>query len=422
MDDKFHFFGHIMFLFAFLAFVSSRRHRVLALLNNDDDKDKYGTFFSDLTSIGCEITYNVCAEKNVMLERFGEHLFDTVIVFCGKTSCIGNSGENLIDFLDEGGNAIIFNSENANDLQEKVFKHLSHRVMPSHHIADFNENKRVILRKIVAPKAVVPSKIAPLVFEGGYSVIERPNDFRFPIVLAGLEHKVSSTDKVVYSVNVGPDMIPICAFQSRTAGRIIIVSSTNFASDEMYNAKVEIGEDFQPLTKPIENGNRQLMIDLSKWVTHYTAHVKIDHATHFAPETGEAPVQYHIRQNITVVANVSYTKDGEWVPYEEKDVQVEVFMLGTFIRRHMKLIAPGQYSETLMLPDRAGNFWIKVFTDKEGWMNAREEMAIAIRPLAIREKEKFLPCAGPYQFSMMLIMAATFLASVHFLYHKPSNQ
>jgi hypothetical protein len=87
----------------------------------------------------------------------------------------------------------------------------------------------------------------------------------------------------------------------------------------------------------------------------------------------------------------------------------------------MKQIAAGHFEETLALPDRAGNFKIKVFTAREGWFNAREEMAIAIRPLAIREKEKFLPCARPYQASMVLVMAAAFLSGVHFLYHRPTD-
>jgi hypothetical protein len=156
-------------------------------------------------------------------------------------------------------------------------------------------------------------------------------------------------------------------------------------------------------------------------VTHYKSDVRIKSADHFASETRVAPVQYHIRQNVTVVAELEAVKDGEWLPYTELDVQVEIFMLGTFIRRHMKNMAPGKYTETIMLPDRAGNFKIKVFTDKLGWRNAREEMAIAIRPLAIREKEKFLPCAVPYQLSMVLVMTAAFLASIHFLYHKPSS-
>lgn len=410
-----------MFLFSLLAFIYSREHRVLVLLDDNNEKEKYSTFFNDLQLIGCVLTYRVCGTKAIPLDRFENHIYDTVVILCSKSSCISNNGDDLKEYLDNSGNAIVFYGSDGNNMQEKIFAHLNHRVTVSHQITDINDNSQVILRKIVAPKAVVPSKISPLVFEGGYATIERPNDFRFPIVIGGLEHKVSTHDKIIYSQAVASEMIPISAFQARTSGRVIIINSHNFASDEIYNTKVTLDENMNQLSTPIENGNRQLMIDLAKWVTHFNAHVKVVSATHYDTETHIAPVQYHIKQSITIVANLTYVDQGEWKPYQGNDVQVEIFMLGTFIRHHMKLVSPGQYSETLILPDRAGNFWIKVFTNKEGWMNAREEMAIAVRPLAIREKEKFLFCAQPYQFSMMLIMAATFLGIIHFLYHKPSN-
>lgn len=409
-----------MFLFLLFHSIQSQQFKVLALLGSQSQKSEYSQFFGDLTNLGCDIVYKVCESKQIQLERFGTRLYDAVVILCNRATCFGNSAEDLKEYLENGGNAIVFDGLNGHEIQERIYSYLSARVTSSNTITDIKSNSKVVLRKIVAPKAIVPNKVNPLLFEGGFSVIDRPNEFRFPIVVGGLEH-FSAQNKIHRSTSVANDLIPISAYQSRVGGRILIVNSHNFASNELYEEKITIGEDFQPLSTPIENGNRQLMIDLAKWAIHYSLHVKITSATHYDPETQVSPVQYHIKQNITVVANVSFVEKGEWKPYQGNDVQVEIFMLGTFIRRHMKLAAPGTYTETLMLPDRAGNYWIKVFTDKEGWMNAREEMAIAVRPLAIREKEKFLTCAQPYQFSMVLIMAATFIAAVHFLYHKPSN-
>jgi hypothetical protein len=272
----------------------------------------------------------------------------------------------------------------------------------------------VILRNFVAPPAVVSQPPPPLVYEGGFTTIDRPNDFRFPIVTAGIEHLVSSTDRVVNNPSYAYDLLPIYALQGRSGGRVVFVHSTTFATNDFFDVKLDRDGD------PKDNGNRQLLKELSEYVTHYKGHAHFVNVTHFAADTGVAPVQYHIRQNVTVVAQLESVAKGEWVP-DAGDLQVEVFMLGTFVRRHMKKLGNGRFEETLTLPDRAGNFKIKVFTDREGWVNAREEMAIAIRPLAIREKEKFLDCAKPYQISTVLVMAASFLAAVHFLYHKPTE-
>ncbi|KAH0786146.1 dolichyl-diphosphooligosaccharide--protein glycosyltransferase 48 kDa subunit [Histomonas meleagridis] len=338
---------------------------------------------------------------------------------CSKTSCLGNNADDLFDFVDNGGNAYVFSSNQGSELQDKIYRHLNLRVISSNKITDINGNKQVVLRKIVAPPQIVSQSVNPLLYEGGYSTIDRPNDFRFPIVIGGLEHLPVNPDLVSYSPHLANDLIPISAFQARNGGRIIIIHSSTFALDETMQKEITLSENMGQLNTSVSNGNRDLLKQLSEWLTHYKNHVKIIEASHCDAETGETPVQYHIKQNVTVSARIVYADRGEWSNYTENDVQVEVFMLGVFVRRHMKMIEPGYYQETLMLPDRAGNFKIKVFTDKEGWMNAREEMAIAIRPLAIREKEKFLYCAQPYQVSMMLIMAAAFLSAVHFLYHKP---
>ena len=407
-----------MLLLTFLSLSSS--HRVLALLSSKGDKVKYSYFFDDLKSLNCEITFST-DKKQVELESFGQKVYDTVIIMCGKaTNTLGMNSVDLLEFVDNGGNAYVFSSEQGNEIQTQIYRHLNLHVINSNQMTDIFGNTQIILRKVVAPPQIISKPVNPLIYEGGYSTIDRPNDFRFPIVVGCLEHSPSTAHNRL-TTEYANDLIPISAFQSRNGGRIVIIHSSSFALDQTMQKEVTLSENMEKLSTPIPNGNRDLLKQLSEWLVHYKNHVKIVEASHCAAATGETPVQYHIKQNVTVSARIVYTDRGEWANYSESDVQVEVFMLGVFVRRHMKMVEPGYYQETLMLPDRAGNFKIKVFTDKEGWMNAREEMAIAIRPLAIREKEKFLYCAQPYQVSMMLVMAAAFLAAVHFLYHKPQQ-
>jgi oligosaccharyltransferase complex subunit beta len=288
-------------------------------------------------------------------------------------------------------------------------------------VTDIAGNSDVVLRNFLAPSAVVKGPINPIIYSGGFATIDRPNDFRFPIVSGGLEHSMATTDRVVSSYSYAHDIIPIYALQGRTGGRVVFVHSPTFATDLYFGKEVTFDDHLKNLSVPLSNGNRALLLQLSEYVTHYKSEVHIISANHFDATTKVTPVQYHVKQNITVIAKLEFVEEGAWKPFNKEEVQVEVFMLGVFVRRHMKRVGDGQFQETIMLPDRAGNFKIKVFTDKEGWRNAREEMAIAIRPLAIREKEKFLFCAQPYQLSMILVMAAAFVGSVHFLYHKPTQ-
>ena len=410
-----------MFFNFLIVSITSKEHRILAVLGSKDEMKKYSTFFNDLQSISSSLEYEICGNDLIPIERFGSKLYDTIVITCGKSSCFPHDAEDLKNFLDTGGNAIVFTSEQGSDIQDKLYRHLNIRVLGSNKIVDILENSEVILRNFVAPNSVVSKKINPLVYEGGFATIDRPNEFRFPIVTGSLEHITQSNDRLSSTSSFANDIIPIYCLQSRTGGRVLFIHSNSFASDEFFNKQVKLSSELVPLPKPIENGNRQLLQELSKWVTSYKSYIKIVEATHFDSKTKESPVQYHIKQNITVVAKVIEHINGEVVPHQDNDVQVEIFMLGTFVRRHMKLQSPGQYVETFTIPDRAGNYKIKVFTAKDGFYNGREEMAIAVRPLAIREKEKFIQCALPYSNSMIVIMIGAFLATIHFLYHKPTN-
>jgi hypothetical protein len=411
-----------MFTFALLALSFGREHRVLAILERSGDRKGYGQFFGDLESLGANISYTVCGSEVLELERFGEKQYDSVVIMCGKAACFGHNAEDLTRYLDTGGNGFLFMpSVDNTEIQEKLYRHFGLRVTSSHRITDVTGADYVVLRNFLAPGPVVSKHPNPLVYEGGFGTIDRPNDFRIPIVTGGLEHQLAKADRVISAPVVGRDIVPIYALQARSSGRFVIIHSSTFARDETFALPVAKDASLAQIVPGIPNGNRALLKELSEYVTHYKSHVRIVSANHYDAVSKEAPVQYHWKQNITVVAELETVEKGEWVPYQELDVQVEIFMLGVFVRRHMKKIAPGKYQETLTLPDRAGNFKVKVFTAKDGWMNAREEMAIAVRPLAIREKEKFLFCAQPYQVSVILVMAAAFLASVHFLWHKPSH-
>lgn len=397
------------------ALAECARHRVLALVDAARDAEQYEQFFDDLREIGCEIKIGARGGRNIPLERFGERVFDTVLVMCERA----DSTEELIEFVDNGGNAVVFAGVRGSDALERMCRHLGLRAGAM--ITDTRGQRRVVLRKVIAPESVVRSTVAPLAYEGGFVVIERANEFRFPVVVGGLEHSAARQERGAVGQFAANDLVPVAALQGRTGGRIVVVPSHSFATDAMYGAPIELSEAMEELAEPVQNGNRELMRQLAEWVTHYKSHAKIVEARHYDEESGETPVQYRMRQNVTVDVRVQSAEEGEWKDYTGDDVQVEVFMLGVFVRRHMKLVEPGHYVETIEMPDRAGNYKIKVFTSRDGWMNAREEMAIAVRPLAIREKEKFLFCAEPYQLSMMLVMAAAFLAAVHFLYHKPST-
>ena len=410
-----------MFFFNLFALTFSLNHRTIVLLGEETDESLYSQFFDDLRKYSSVVDFKTLTddrEDKIILERFGEKLYDTVVVMGQNTENLGKDAHDLIRFIDNGGNVMIFACEEGNQLQSILYKHLSITV-EKNKVQDIYFNKDVVLRNIVAPKAIVSKQLNPLLYNGLFTTIQRPNDFRMPIAVGGQQHIGVPTFRAAKN-KYGAQIVPIACFQGRTGGRITLVLSSDFHTDYTYEKQVTTGEDLTEC-EPVENGNRELMIELIQWVSHYKSYARVVSATHYDEKTKVAPVQYTYNQTIHVVAQIEEMKEGEAVPYSG-ECQVEIFMLGTFVRRHMKSTELGKYEGSFNIPDRAGNYWVKVFTDNgDGYHNAREEMAIAVRPLAIREKPHFLNIAKPYNSSSIVIMIGAFLAVVHFLYHRPSN-
>lgn len=406
-----------LFCFASLA---SAAHKTLVLLGEDTDDLQFKTFFEDLKKYSSVVDTRILSDDKtdrIILERFGSRLYDTIVIIGSKRDAFGKDSEILTHFLDNGGNAIVFGTGAINSVQEFIARHLGVHIEKKP-VQDLYGNNDIVLRKLVAPETVVSGKINPVTYNGGFLVISRPNDFQMPIMVGGLQHIGIPTIRSFKKLYAN-QIVPIAAFQGRNGGRITFICSETFAHDSSLNSEVRVAED---LTKiPAEkSGNHDLLIQLLEWTIHYKSYNKIVSATHYDPATKEAPVQYTYNQSITVVAEVSTANKGEFVPYTD-ELQAEIFMLGTFVRRHMKMVSPGKFEVTMNIPDKHGNYFIKVFTDKFGYYNAREEMAIAVRPLSIREKEHFLFAAKPYVASCLSIMIGAFLLTCHFLWHKPSN-
>lgn len=396
-------------------------HRTLVVLPSEKDKSKYSKFINNIKQYSQEISFTTIGSSKFELESFGQRLYETVVIF-GKEGVGSESQvEKIKNFLDNGGSAIVFAGKNAKYIQESLYSHFQLTAFDS--FEDIKSNRTVFLRNFVAPTSIISKpykELKPLVYEGGFAIINRPNDFRMPLVTGSMIHRTSDERKV-NSGHLTREIIPIHCLQSRQGGRVCFVHSYSFALDSTLGLRVDKDDTGKPI-KPVSNGNLEFLDEIFQWVSCYKSYLKFSNVTHYDAKTKITPHQYHIKQNITVDADIVFSSGGKFLPYKEDDVQVEIFMLGTFVRHHMKMVSPGRYTDTFMIPDRPGNYKIKVFTSKFGWYNVREEMKIAVRPLNIREKEKFIPAAKPYNAAMISIMIGAYLSVIHFLYHKPSQK
>ena len=81
-------------------------NRVLVLLENLTVKETHSIYFKSLVDSGFELTYKVADDSGLTIKKYGEYLYDHIIVFSPTVEEFGGdlSAEALTEFVDEGGN------------------------------------------------------------------------------------------------------------------------------------------------------------------------------------------------------------------------------------------------------------------------------------------------------------------------------
>ena len=77
---------------------------------------------------------------------------------------------------------------------------------------------------------------------------------------------------------------------------------------------------------------------------------------------------------------------------------------------------PGQYSAKFKAPDTLGVFKFRVAYHRYGFTNIEEETVVSVIQFRHDEYPRFLRAAYPYYFNIYVIMAASLLFVIFFLY------
>lgn len=78
-------------------------------MEDETIKASHSLFFKSLSDLGFGLTYLVADDPNIVLKRYGEFLYDHVILFSPSVEEFGGSlsVEGMTDFIDHGGNLLV---------------------------------------------------------------------------------------------------------------------------------------------------------------------------------------------------------------------------------------------------------------------------------------------------------------------------
>lgn len=375
-----------------------------------------------------DITYKVADDPSIVIKKYGELLFDHLIIFSPSVEEFGGalSVEAVIEFIDEGGNVLMAGSSNTGDILREiasecgleadeegaaVIDHLNFDVKDSgqHTLIVADANNLIKSAKIVGSAGG-----APLLYRGGGLITDQDNPLVLNILTASSTAYSHNPEEPItdYPHATGKNTVLMAALQARNNARVVFSGSLDFFSDEFLTSMVE-----KPGEAAVAAGNAALAQGVSAWCFQQAGVIRIDEVNHHLVGESSPPPFYTINEEAEYSVTMSELVNGKWVPFRGNDVQMEFVRIDPFVRLVMKN-TNGRMSIKFKIPDVYGVFQFKINYQKVGLTRVSTAKQVSVRPLRHNQYERFISSAYPYYASAFSMMGGVFVFALVFLHYK----
>jgi len=408
------------------------QQRTLVLLENLAVKETHSIYFNMLQRNGFTLTYKVADDPSITLKKYGEHVFENIIVFAPTVEEFGGSlsAEAMMDFVDNGGNLLVTSGLVTGDVLREIASESGFEVdedgtyIIDHHNFDAKDegyHTRVVASAdhMIKSDLIVGGGKLPLLYQGTGLLTDPANPLVMDI-LTGSSTSYSHNPQLPikeYPHATGKATVMIAGLQARNNARIVFSGSLEFFSDEFFQAEINTGNG---KTEP--SGNFELAEALSLWCFKERGVLRVDEIIHRRVGEGSAPEFYTIREMVHYQIDVKEKVKGEWVQFEGKDMQLEFVRIDPFVRATMNVGKGGLIGTTFQIPDVYGVYQFKVNYQRLGLTRISTSTQVSVRPLRHNQYERFIPSAYPYYASSFSMMFGVFVFTFVFLYHSDQNK
>lgn len=409
----------------------------------------HSIFFQSLTKHGHQLTYMSASDNKLVIQKFGEYLYDNIVYFAPETENFEKiTYDDFSTFMDNGGNLVVAATSSAsNGLRDfaetcgvefdpsgsEVIDHFNYsKDMDTslQHTAVITDNvleSNVILKDFSA----LSKEKKNVVYRGLGHAIDESNVLAVK-TLRGSDSAYSATPQSAirtYPENAGADTLLVSSIQARNNARIVFSGSLDMFSNEYFAVE--------------DSGNKEFCEDLSAWafgdrgvlrfrdVTHHKSDgTPPDVILHEKDRPNDLPVSlfpdpeiarnslvYRIKDELVYSLVVEEWSGDDWKPFYAEDMQLEFVMLDPHVRTTMVGNRDtGKFISTFTAPDNYGIFKFRMLYRRIGYSVLHSENTVSLRPYKHDEYDRFLFTAYPYYTSAFSAMSAFFVFSLFFMF------
>jgi len=404
-------------------------NKVLVLLENLTVKETHSIFFKSLADTGLELTYKVADDSGLQIKKYGQYLYDHIIVFSPTVEEFGGdlSAEAITEFIDEGGNILIAANSNVGEVLREVASEVGFEVDDdgtavidhlNYDLKDQGKHTLVVAdpKNLIKSDKIVGSGNAPMLYRGVGLLVDHENPLVMEILTGSSTSYSHNPDSMIkdFPHAVGKQTVMIAGLQARNNARVVFSGSFEFFSDEFFSSKVEHISG----SGSAASGNKDLALALSKWCFKQSGVLKVESISHHKKGEKAAPSHYTIKEEAVYNIVVKELVDGKWVGFNGKDMQMEFVRIDPFVRITMENKGQGKMEGNFKVPDTYGVYQFKVNYHRVGYTRVYETTQISVVPLRHNEYERFIVSAFPYYASAFSMMAGVCIFSFVFLHFK----
>ncbi|KAF2883844.1 hypothetical protein ILUMI_22313 [Ignelater luminosus] len=403
----------------------------LVLLDHQVIRETHSKFFRYLQERGHHLTFKIADESGLHLSKYGEYLYDNLIIFAPAVEEFGGSlnVDTITQFIDEGGNVLVAGSSITGDVLREMASECGFEIDEegafvidhlNYDVTDDGQHTKIVVPStnlIDAPVIVGNAdKNKPLLYQGTGILADPENPLVLPILTADSTAYSYIPEQTIkeYPHAVGKNVVLIAGLQARNNARIVVSGSLAFFSDAFFSATAQRVKD----EGKTETANEEVALAISKWVFKEQGQLRVRSIKHHKLGEPTPPQAYTIMEELVYTIEIDILKDGGWVPFNADDIQLEFVRIDPFVRTTLKLKAPGKYEARFKIPDVYGVYQLVVDYDRIGYTHLYSTTQVSVRPLQHTQYERFIPSAYPYYVSAFSMMVGVFLFSFVFLHYK----